>query len=176
MEPSLGWSYLSRDALARAKAQMDEESTGVRDEIGFLTIHQSYADRFFPGTSVLHTRARYAIIVPWLFEDLAGLTGPAATRALRDRECELAGHLAGAGVIGRRVFPKPSSQPPSTVYWNALAVWGLLRPRLNRKTITRSQGQDHDPTRSVGENATNANGRCGVGPIRARGRSRRSDR
>ncbi|WP_235399140.1 DUF6361 family protein [Sphingomonas sp. SRS2] len=122
MEPSLGWSYLSRDALARAKAQMDEESTGVRDEIGFLTIHQSYADRFFPGTSVLHTRARYALIVPWLFEDLAGLTGPAATRALRDRECELAGRLAGAGVIGRRVFPKPSSQPPSTVYWNALAL------------------------------------------------------
>ena len=57
VEPSLGWSYLSREALARAKAQMDEESTGVRDEIGFLTIHQSYADRFFPGTSVLHTRA-----------------------------------------------------------------------------------------------------------------------
>lgn len=148
VEPSLGWSYLSRDALARAKAQMDEESTGVRDEIGFLTIHQSYADRFFPGTSVLHTRARYALIVPWLFEDLAGLTGPAATRALRDRECELAGRLAGAGVIGRRVFPKPSSQPPSTVYWNALAVWGVLRPRLNGKTITRSQA--HRLLRPIG--------------------------
>lgn len=148
VEPSLGWSYLSRDALARAKAQMDEEPTGVRDEIGFLTIHQSYADRFFPGTSVLHTRARYAIIVPWLFEDLAGLTGPAATRALRDRECELAGRLTGAGVIGRRVFPEPSSQPPSTVYWNALAVWGVLRPRLNGKTITRNQA--HRLLRPIG--------------------------
>ena len=104
---------------------------GVRDEIGFLTIHQGYADRFFPGTSVLHTRARYAVFVPWLFEDLAGLTGPAAARALRERERELAGRLRDAGkskVIGGRVFPKPSSQPPSTVYWNALAVWGILRP------------------------------------------------
>ena len=72
IEPALGWTYLSREALARAKAQMDEESMGVRDEIGFLTIHQGYADRFFPGTSVLHTRARYAVFVPWLFEDLAG--------------------------------------------------------------------------------------------------------
>jgi len=63
-EPALGWNYLSREALARAKAQMDEESMGVRDEIGFLTIHQGYADRFFPGTSVLHTRARYALFVP----------------------------------------------------------------------------------------------------------------
>jgi hypothetical protein len=141
VEPSLGWTYLSREALARAKAQMDEESMGVRDEIGFLTIHQRYADHFFPGTSVLHTRARYAIFVPWLFEDLAGLTGPAAERALRERERVLAGRLRDAGesqVIGSRVFPKPSSQPPSTVYWNALAVWGVLRPRLDGRTISRA--------------------------------------
>ncbi|EQA98178.1 hypothetical protein L288_20660 [Sphingobium quisquiliarum P25] len=138
----MGWTYLSREALARAKAQMDEESMGVRDEIGFLTIHQRYADRFFPGTSVLHTRARYALFVPWLFEDLAGLTGPAAVRALRERERELAGRLKDAGesqVIGGRVFPKPSSQPPSTVYWNALAVWGILRPRIDGRTISRAQ-------------------------------------
>jgi hypothetical protein len=139
VEPALGWTYLSREALARAKAQMDEESMGVRDEIGFLTIHQRYADHFFPGTSVLHTWARYAIFVPWLFEDLAGLTGPAAERALRERERVLAGRLREAGesqVIGGRVFPKPSSQPPSTVYWNALAVWGILRPRLDGRTIS----------------------------------------
>jgi len=151
IEPALGWTYLSREALARAKAQMDEESMGVRDEIGFLTIHQGYADRFFPGTSVLHTRARYAIFVPWLFEDLAGLTGPAAIRALRERERELAGRLRDAGesqVIGGRVFPKPSSQPPSTVYWNALAVWGILRPRPDGRTISRAQA--HRLLRSVG--------------------------
>ena len=115
---------------------------GVRDEIGFLTIHQNYADRFFPGTSVLHTRARYAIFVPWLFEDLAGLTGPAAVRAFRERGRELAGRLKVADesqVIGGRVFPNPSSQPPSTVYWNALAVWGILRPRLDGRTISRAQ-------------------------------------
>ena len=121
---------------------MDEESMGVRDEIGFLTIHQRYADHFFPGTSVLHTRARYAIFVPWLFEDLAGLSGPAATRALREHERELAGRLRDAGesqVIGGRVFPKPSSQPPSTVYWNALAVWGILRQPTNGRTVSRTQ-------------------------------------
>jgi hypothetical protein len=142
VEPSLGWTYLSREALARAKAQMDEESLGMRDEVGFLTIHQRYADRFFPGTSVLHTRARYAIFVPWLFEDLAGLVGPAATREMRERERVLAGRLSSAGesqVIGGRVYPNPSSQPPSTVYWNALAVWGILRPRPDGRTISRMQ-------------------------------------
>ncbi|QQD71582.1 DUF6361 family protein [Acidithiobacillus ferrivorans] len=151
IEPVLGWAYLSREALAHAKAQMDEESMGVRDEIGFLTIHQRYADRFFPGTSVLHTRARYAVFVPWLFEDLAGFTGPAAVRALHERERELAGRLRDAGesqVIGGRVFPKPSSQPPSTVYWNALAVWGVLRPRLDGRTTSRAQA--HRLLKSVG--------------------------
>ncbi|WP_316397066.1 hypothetical protein [Bradyrhizobium sp. 33ap4] len=39
---------------------MDEETMGVRDEIGFLTIHQRYADRFFPGTSVLYSLAWFA--------------------------------------------------------------------------------------------------------------------
>ena len=141
-EPALGWTFLSRDALAKAKAQMDEESMGVRDEIGFLTIHQRYADRFFPGTSVLHTRARYALFVPWHFGDLAGLTGPAAQRALQERERILAGRLRDAGeaqVIGSRIFPKPSSQPPSTVYWNALATWGILRPRPDGRTVSRAQ-------------------------------------
>ena len=142
IEPALGWTYLSRDALARAKSQMDEESRGVRDEVGFLTIHQRYADRFFPGTSVLHTRVRYALFVPWLFEDLAGLTGPAAVRALRERERQLAGRLRDAGetqVIGGLVFPKESNQPPSTVYWNALTAWGILRPRADGRTISRAQ-------------------------------------
>lgn len=92
-EPALGWTYLSREALARAKAQMDQESMGVRDEIGFLIIHQRYADLFFPGTSVLHTRARYALFVPWLFEDLSGLIGPTAQRELQERERLLAGRL-----------------------------------------------------------------------------------
>ena len=142
IEPALGWTYLSRDALVRAKAQMDAESMGVRDEIGFLTIHQRYADHFFPGTSVLHTRARYALFVPWLFEDLAGLTGLAAVRSLRKRERELAGRLKDAResqVIGGRVFPKASSQPPSTVYWNALAVWGILRQSSDGRTVSRAQ-------------------------------------
>ncbi|MDE0109217.1 MAG: DUF6361 family protein [Bryobacterales bacterium] len=152
IEPSLGWTYLSRHALTRAKSQMDKESEGVRDEIGVLTIHQRYADRFFPGTSVLHTRARYTLFVPWLFEDLAGLTGSPAVRALRERERELAGRLKEAGesqVIGGRVFPNPSSQPPSTVYWNALAVWGILRPRQDGRIISRAQA--HRLLKRVGD-------------------------
>jgi Family of unknown function (DUF6361) len=61
-----GWTYLSRDALKRAEAQLSGDAAGVRDEVGFLLIHQRYADRFFPGTSVLHTRLRYVLFIPWI--------------------------------------------------------------------------------------------------------------
>src|SRR3546814_13383995 len=61
VEPSLGWTYLSREALARAKAQMDEESTGVRDEIGFLTIHQGRSEERRVGKECVSTcRSRWS--------------------------------------------------------------------------------------------------------------------
>jgi len=58
---------LSPDAIRRAEARLREEIQGVRDEIGFLFLHQAYADRFFPGTSVQQTRLRYALFVPWIY-------------------------------------------------------------------------------------------------------------
>lgn len=66
MQSSFGWTLLSRDALRRAETQLRDDVEGVRDEIGFLSLHQAYADRFFPGMSVLHTRLRYVLFVPWM--------------------------------------------------------------------------------------------------------------
>ena len=51
------------------------DSEGVRDEVGVLALHTTYANRFFPGTSVQQTRLRYALFVPWQVMTL-----------LRDRE------------------------------------------------------------------------------------------
>src|SRR5258705_12972790 len=66
MKPTLGWTMLSRDEMRQAERLANNEQD-TRDEIGFLLIHQGFADRFFPGTSVLHTRIRYALFVPWLY-------------------------------------------------------------------------------------------------------------
>jgi hypothetical protein len=63
---------LSRDEMRQAERLASGEQD-TRDEIGFLLIHQGFADRFFPGTSVLHTRVRYALFVPWLFLQAAGI-------------------------------------------------------------------------------------------------------
>src|SRR5436309_10344444 len=111
---NFGWTYLSREALRQAEAQLTKETEGVRDEIGFLILHQRYADYFFPGTSVLHTRLRYALFVPWiyhtLFEELS--SGRIADR-LQRYEVSLAGRLKHGnswGVIGGLNYPKPTTQ------------------------------------------------------------------
>jgi hypothetical protein len=128
-----GWTYLSRVALAKAEAQLSAESQGVRDEIGFLLIHQHYADRFFPGTSVLHTRLRYVLFVPWMYQLLSqGRTQPAPEEAIRKMEGDLCRRLLKfephqLGIIGRLSGGKNMGQPPSMVYWNALVKWGLVR-------------------------------------------------
>src|SRR6266702_1868801 len=126
---SYGWTYLSRDALRRAENQLSGAGEGVRDEIGFLIVHQRYADHFFPGTSVLHTRLRYVLFVPWIYQTLyeEGSSGRVQD-SLEKAEIRLAGrlkHLRGA--IGGFNFPRPTSQPASLSYWAALGAWGILR-------------------------------------------------
>jgi hypothetical protein len=65
MKPTLGWIMLSRDEMRQAERLASGEQDTL-DEIGFLLIRQGFADRFFPGTSVLDTRVRYPLFVPWL--------------------------------------------------------------------------------------------------------------
>jgi hypothetical protein len=142
MQPTLGWTLLSREALRRAEKHTEPDTQGVRDEIGFLALHQAYADRFFPGTSVLQTRLRYILFVPWLYNSIAQeKPNRSIWTVLQQKELELARRLKDShedGVIGGRSYPKPTSQPPSMVYWNALVSWGILRPAIDGTYPTRS--------------------------------------
>lgn len=131
--PTLGWAALSRSALARAEAQLIDQEKGVRDEVGVLALHFGYANRFFPGTSVQHTRLRYALFVPWQVRGLLADPRNASALALEAQEMALALRLpdvAGEGTIGRTTAPKgrPVSIPPSQSYWNGLERWGILQP------------------------------------------------
>ena len=144
---SFGFTFLSRKALGQAEQLMFGGAAGVRDEVGFLIIHQRYADHFFPGTSVLHTRLRYALIIPWIYQSLY-TKRPAPkdfAQAFIDLEHDLTGRLKFCdgeggekdGVIGGEVFPRPISQPPAYVYWTALAKWGLIGTRPDGRPWSR---------------------------------------
>lgn len=143
---SFGFTFLSRKALGQAEQMMFGASSGVRDEVGFLIVHQRYADHFFPGTSVLHTRLRYALLIPWLYQSLrAKRPSPKDfAHAFIDLEHRLTGRLQFKGsegepdgVIGGEVFPRPISQPPAYVYWTALTKWGLIGARPDGRPWSR---------------------------------------
>lgn len=144
---SFGFTFLSRKALGQAEQAMLGGTAGVRDEVGFLIIHQRYADHFFPGTSVLHTRLRYALLIPWIFQTLREKRPPPRdfSQAYVDMEHEITGRLQfndGAGekdgVIGGEVYPRAISQPPAYVYWTALAKWGLIGTRPDGRPWSRA--------------------------------------
>lgn len=140
---SFGMTYLSPDAMRQARKFMGADQKGVRDEIGFLTVHQRYADRFFPGTSVLHTRLRYVLFVPWLYRDEQAkpTKGQRTQDSMKRREHLLTGRLKKEpfGVIGIRNYPAPVEQRPSQVYWGALQRWGLVREQEGTGPLSRYQ-------------------------------------
>ncbi|SPK72674.1 conserved protein of unknown function [Cupriavidus taiwanensis] len=127
---------------------MTDKSQGVRDEIGFLQLHQGYADLLFPGTSVLQTRLRYALFVPWMYKSLRARPPKGnIAHAVRDAERRLVLRLLKGpehapekrGVIGRDSPNHVSNQPPSVIYWGALGVWGLLRRKDGVRHYSRAE-------------------------------------
>ena len=46
------------------------------DEVGIGGIRDAFAELLFPSMSVLHTRARYLLFVPWIYLDIEGRSVP----------------------------------------------------------------------------------------------------
>ena len=64
----------------------------TRDELGIGSVRDAFADLLFPGTSTIMTRARYFLLVPWMYQRLekSRITFSADSRARaarRDRPC-----------------------------------------------------------------------------------------
>ncbi len=140
-QSQIGWVHFSHDDLRKVEAHLKGEQEGVRDEIGFLMLHQAYADRFFPGTSVLQTRIRYIFFIPWLYIDLMrSFRGGDFDQELSQKEVELTGRLKhnDEGVIGKRIHPQPTAQPASFIYWTALGTWGFLKKLPDGSLPSRS--------------------------------------
>ena len=64
--------------------------TESRDELGIGQVRDSFSDRLFPGTSTLHTRARYLVLIPWCYRSAARLatSGEDLQRRAADNERE----------------------------------------------------------------------------------------
>ncbi len=130
MPSSLTW--LDHDTAARERShrllEMFKESD-TRDELGIGAIRDSIADQLFPGTSVIQTRLRYMLMVPWLFMQMEDRLESSAKfpKVARQAELDLSRLLSTTDEKG--VFGKSAGDQlkrlASSVYWAGMGSWGI---------------------------------------------------
>ncbi len=102
----------------------------TQDALGFGQVRDAYGDLLFPGTSTLHTRAKYLLFIPWCSITAAarGYTGERLERASRDNERRLIQTLSSMpdvrGLIGGRRGWTVRNLPSGT-YGTALERWHI---------------------------------------------------
>jgi hypothetical protein len=129
----------------------------TRDELGIGTVRDAFANYFFPGTTTIQTRARYFLIVPWIYREAAhrgSLKGWSADRLAQevDRlERSLIDVLGQSGetdgVVGGR-SGRQVQRLPSSVYWPGLAALSIRRFAGSQsdlsRWLSRSFGREED--------------------------------
>ena len=102
------------------------------DVLGLGSVRDAFSQMLHPGTSYVHTKLRYFMFLPWIFQRLeADRVAPGDFfRRLRHHEAQLIDclrHLGpGQGVIGYYAG-RNLKRMPSYVYWGALWDWGVRR-------------------------------------------------
>ena len=131
MVSQLAWLDHDDAQMRRALTAIELfKEEGTVDEIGIGSIRDTIADVLFHGTSVLHTRARYLLFVPWLLDRTAklGLQPDRAIGELRRLEVQLIHSLLAGGetdgVIGSQARDR-LRRMPSAAYWAATLRYGI---------------------------------------------------
>src|SRR5450830_6574 len=137
MTSRLGWLDADEAQRRRMMEVVDLfRDEGTVDELGIGSVGDAISNALFPGISVLHTRLRYALFVPWLVQEAVGTTRGSrdATTALRRLEVRLIDSLilgtkalekdASAGIIGVAARHR-LKRMPSTIYSTMLGRWGI---------------------------------------------------
>lgn len=133
MPSTLSWLDTSAEEQRRVRELIAlYAQSESRDELGIGQIRDAFADGLFPGTSTIHTRARYFLFIPWLFtlgaktrsgSKLAAWTDTQERNLIKALQDEGIG--VGQGLIGR-VAGASVKTLPSAIYWSALSRYGIL--------------------------------------------------
>ena len=138
MQATLTWLDLTasdRDKMRRVLDLFEEQ--GTLDEMGLGSLRDALSDALFPGTSYIQTRLRYVLFIPWIYQRLEArrVRSSDVERAARAAEVDLIGRLEqnedAKGVIGV-VARGTLVRLPSSMYWSALARWGIFRPQQSQ--------------------------------------------
>ena len=130
--------------------------TESRDELGIGQVRDAFSESLFPGTSVIQTRARYFLFVPWCYRDgkARGTSGERCrVRGERQERQLIATFLESrdngesdelSGLIGIRAGTTVKTLP-STIYWGALYRYGILTHDTDRSHLGLREPTDPDP-------------------------------
>lgn len=144
MVSAFGW--LDTDPQQRKKmlevVELFKEE-GTVDELGIGSIRDAIANSLFPGTSVLHTRLRYVLFIPWLLQRAARKATPAEmAHDFRNLEIRLIPSLEAGGerssVIGINARAK-LKRTAAMAYWASLSRWGVLTTPTSMEGFFRRQ-------------------------------------
>ncbi|MER7079102.1 hypothetical protein SAMN02982929_00080 [Saccharopolyspora kobensis] len=132
MSSTFGWLDVD-DEQRRRMLQVVElfKESGTLDELGIGSVRDAIADLLFPGTSTLHTRLRYLLLVPWAMTEVvdSGRHGDAVARMRRLEIKTIGALLTGSssrdGIIGRDSKAR-LKRMPSELYWGALRTYGIV--------------------------------------------------
>ena len=102
------------------------------DDLGIGTVRDAISDLLFPGSSVIQTRARYFLFVPWIYQHFETKRVDLVAKGA-DAERHLIAQLLLnqdpdelRGVIGRQAGPGLKTLP-SAIYWTGLQRYGIFR-------------------------------------------------
>lgn len=111
------------------------------DDLGLGTIRDAISNALFPGTSVIQTRARYFLFIPWIFRRAEKRHPRQLVAKAADMERALIGALKDGGdrrgligvEAGRNVRTLPSA-----IFWGGLVRYGIfLAPSLTIRQYGR---------------------------------------
>ena len=150
---AIGWIDFSSEHREKVKTVMDLlASPGVVDELGIGMIRDSFSDTLFPGISTIQTRAKYFLTIPRIFRDYKQI------KANERRKTSLADYLneqenrcmrflntnhksdPRVGIIGASFAERRGEvqRKPSSVYWNGLRTFGLIKTTLSLHEFART--------------------------------------
>ena len=147
MTSSIGWIDFSSEHRDRVRTVLDLMTPdGVVDELGIGVIRDAFAERFFPGISTIQTRAKYFVTVPRIFKDFERLPDRSRRKLplnaylsqqeikCRVRLVQKYGKKESLGIVGVSFGTREDQEvlrQPSSVYWNGLRDYGIVKTDLS---------------------------------------------
>lgn len=168
MSSSFGWiDFAEEDRRRMTDVVSLFREQDTRDELGLGTVRDAFSNLFFPGITTIQTRAKYMLLVPWIYRRRERLRTPSkdVARLARRDELTLIRALLDSedteGVIGKEARNK-LQRLPSSIYWSGLETWGIRLFGGSQAQYHRSLDAFHRRRREHGQQARQEKGHADI--------------